>query len=256
MAPVVRIAFVMLVLGFHRIEPPTGLEITRIGPARFARFLAMIDAFSLTADGPRAAMLTFDDGYRSVSENALPMLAERGRGAVVFLIAGSAGKTDDWDVSRLGPKRRLMSWDEARDWSGKGIEFGSHTITHPDLTALSQRNLETELRVSKTMIEDQLECPVRSLAYPFGRHNARVRAGAQEAGYEAAFATGTGLAGDTFAIPRAMIHGLTTLAEFRAILRKAGQGEESQPTHQGSWRSRFFQSLNAGSATVNNWRRM
>jgi len=252
----------MLVLGFHRVEPPTGLEITRVGPARFVRLLAMAGAqglqgttTDLTGDS-RQLMVTFDDGYRSVADTALPRIVGMGWNAVVFLIAGSVGKTDDWDVSLLGPKRRLMNWDTAREWERQGIEFGSHTVTHADLTALNQRSLETELRESKTIIEDKLGRPVRYLAYPFGRHNARVRAAASEVGYDAAFATGTGIAGDRFAIPRAMIHGLTTLAEFRAILRKAGQGEESQPAHRGSWRSRFFQSLNAGSATVSNWRRM
>jgi peptidoglycan/xylan/chitin deacetylase (PgdA/CDA1 family) len=252
----------MLALGFHRIEPPTGLEITRIGRARFERLLAMIEAAGLqgrTGDPAATAagqvMLTFDDGYRSVTDAALPMLAQRAWSAVVFLIAGSVGKTDDWDVSLLGPKRRMMSWSDAREWAGQEIEFGSHTVTHADLTALSDRSLETELRESKTMIEEELGRPVRYLAYPFGRHNLRVRAAAQEAGYEAAFATGAGLSDDRFAIPRAMIHGLTTLFEFRAILRKAERDEESRPVHRGSWRSRFFQDLNAGSATVSNWRR-
>ena len=253
----------MLVLGFHRVEPPTGLEITRIGPDRFARFLAMTESFGLQAavddpmgDSPKRLMVTFDDGYHSVAETALPMLAERGHQAVVFLIAGAVGKTDDWDVSLLGPKRRLMGWDEAKVWAGRGIEFGSHTVTHADLTALTPQGMENELRVSKTMIEDKLGCPVRYLAYPFGRHDAHVRAAAAEVGYDAAFATATGIAGDRFAIPRAMILGLTTLAEFGAILRKAGQEGQSTLSHQGSWRSRFFQSLNAGSATVTNWRRM
>jgi peptidoglycan/xylan/chitin deacetylase (PgdA/CDA1 family) len=252
----------MLVLGFHRIEPPTGLEITRIGPARFERLLAMIEATGLrgVAGGPLAnasdqIMLTFDDGYHSVTETALPVLAERGWGAIVFLIAGSMGKTDDWDVSLLGPKRRMMSWADARAWAGRGIEFGSHTMTHPDLTALTDRSLKAEMRESKSMIEEELGRPVRYSAYPFGRHNARTRAAAQEAGFEAAFATGTGLAGDHFAIPRAMIHGLTSLSEFRSILKQARFADQSETGRLGSWRSRFFQSLSAGSATVSNWRR-
>lgn len=253
----------MLVLGFHRIEPPTGFEITRVGPDRFARFMAMAEAvgFGGSVDDPMEEspgrfMVTFDDGYRSVADTALPMLADKGHTTIVFLIAGAVGKTDDWDVSLLGPKRRLMSWDEAKKWTGRGIEFGSHTVTHADLTALNQQAMENELRASKTMIEDKLGRPVRYLAYPFGRHDVRVRAAAAEAGYDAAFATATGIAGDRFAIPRAMIHGLTTLAEYSAILRKAGQEGQSGMSHRGSWRSRFFQSLNAGSATVTNWRRM
>ena len=252
----------MLVLGFHRIEPPTGLEITRLSPVRFDRLLAMIAALGPEVDNPaetsrgaHCILLTFDDGFLSVAKTALPALAQRGWPALVFLIAGSVGKTDDWDVSLLGPKRTLMSWNDAKQWSGRGIEFGSHTVTHADLTALSDRALNRELKDSRIMIEDQLSQAVRYLAYPYGRHDDRVRAAAEQAGYQAAFAAGFGLKGDPFAIPRAMIHGLTSLREFRTILKQAVPEGDHEQGHRGAWRSRFFQTMNAGSAPVANWRR-
>ena len=45
----------------------------------------------------------------------------------------------------------MMSWDDVRHWSEQGMEFGSHSITHADLTALTDRALHDELKDSKTM---------------------------------------------------------------------------------------------------------
>ena len=53
----------------------------------------------------------------------------------------------------------------------RGIEFGSHTLTHPDLTRLDSSGIEHEIRKSKEIIEDFLGMPVSSFAYPYGRYN-------------------------------------------------------------------------------------
>jgi peptidoglycan/xylan/chitin deacetylase (PgdA/CDA1 family) len=48
-----------------------------------------------------------------------------------------------------------------------GVEFGSHTVTHPKLRFLCDADLERELRCSKDKIENELGCPVQSFAYPY-----------------------------------------------------------------------------------------
>jgi len=203
-------------------------------------------------------LLTFDDGFASVARNALPELKRLRWGAVVFLIAASIGTTDDWDVRLLGRPRMMMDWDDIYEWSDCGIEFGSHTMTHADLTALTDGALKAEMRDSKATLEDKLDRPVRFISYPFGRHDERVRHAASEAGYEAAFATGGELwhQHDKWAIPRVGINGLTSLFEFQSMLRVAANsgGGEGQ-TWRRHWHGRVFESLNAGSAAVGNWRR-
>ncbi len=255
----------MLILNFHRIESPTGLEITRITPARFGRFLQMIEQSGVTVAKPQCdplsaenqVLLTFDDGFASVARNALPELRRRGWGAVVFLIAASIGTTDDWDVRLLGRPRMMMDWDDIYEWSAAGIEFGSHTMTHADLTALSDSALTAELGDSKGLLEIKLDHPVRFLSYPFGRHDERVRQAASEVGYEAAFATGgtTWDRGDRYAISRINVSALTSLFEFRTILRAAANAGRGERPMRSRWRNRLFESLNAGSAAVGNWRR-
>ena len=256
----------MLILNFHRIESPTGLEITRVAPARFRRLLNMIDQSGLAVAklgtdllaAENHVLLTFDDGFGSIAWNALPELRRHGWGAVVFLIAASIGTTDDWDVRLLGLRRMMMNWDDIYEWSGAGIEFGSHTMTHADLTALSDVALRAELRDSKDKLENKLGRLVRFISYPFGRHNERVRQAVSEAGYEAAFATSGKLwhHHEKWAIPRVGINGLTSVFEFQSMLRAAanGGGGEGQ-TWRRHWHGRVFESLNAGSAAVGNWRR-
>lgn len=48
------------------------------------------------------------------------------------------------------------------------IEIGSHTITHPVLSALSPDKQRTEIFQSKRYLEEILGCPVSSFSYPYG----------------------------------------------------------------------------------------
>ncbi len=60
-----------------------------------------------------------------------------------------------------------MTWDEVRESAKAGIEFGSHTVNHPKLYELGRPQIRTELKESKTSIENELGQPVRSFAYPY-----------------------------------------------------------------------------------------
>jgi peptidoglycan/xylan/chitin deacetylase (PgdA/CDA1 family) len=50
-----------------------------------------------------------------------------------------------------------------------GMEIGAHTHTHPSLTRVSVEVARDELRRSKSILEDRLQVPVTSFAYPFGK---------------------------------------------------------------------------------------
>ena len=79
-----------------------------------------------------------------------------------------------------------MSWSEMRALADSGWEVGSHSRTHPRLTALSDSRLMEELRSSRLECETEIGRPCRSLAYPFGELDRRVVEFAGRAGYEAA----------------------------------------------------------------------
>jgi peptidoglycan/xylan/chitin deacetylase (PgdA/CDA1 family) len=60
-----------------------------------------------------------------------------------------------------------LTWSQVRELHAAGIEFGSHTATHPQLTTLPAQDIEREIVSSKREIEDRLGAPVASFSYPY-----------------------------------------------------------------------------------------
>ncbi len=145
--------------------------------------------------GPRTVAVTFDDAYRSVGELAYPILAELGLPGTVFVPTDfpDTGRAMRWPgIDRWlgGPHEHelmALAWLELEQLCDAGWEVGSHTCSHPRLTALDQEELERELRHSRTLCETRLRRRCDSLAYPYGDVDGRVVGAAREAGYR--FAT-------------------------------------------------------------------
>jgi peptidoglycan/xylan/chitin deacetylase (PgdA/CDA1 family) len=93
---------------------------------------------------------------------------------------------DRWLGGPYESELACMSWDELRRLADAGWEIGSHTHTHPMLTALDGEALDEELRGSREVCGDRLGRECVSLAYPYGEHDPHVVAAAARAGYEAA----------------------------------------------------------------------
>jgi peptidoglycan/xylan/chitin deacetylase (PgdA/CDA1 family) len=130
----------------------------------------------------RPIVVSFDDGYRSVAHAALPPMRERGWPGVLNLTVKNlhvAGGLSERQV------RRLIR---------AGWEVDSHTISHPDLPSLDDRELARELTASRRQLRRLFGIPVDFLCYPGGRYDARVIAAARRAGYLAATTTRDGLA--------------------------------------------------------------
>jgi len=164
----------------------------------------------------RPIILTFDDGYRSTCEIAWPLLERHGATATVFLVSDLIGKTNAWDAREI--QEPLLDAAQIAAMRARQIEFGSHTRTHPALTALPPQRALAELRDSRTALEQRLGQPVRVLCYPYGKHNAAVRALAREAGYEAAVIARRRLnsrATDPFQLTRLRIDTTTRLPSLR-----------------------------------------
>jgi peptidoglycan/xylan/chitin deacetylase (PgdA/CDA1 family) len=97
----------------------------------------------------------------------------------------------------LEEEHRFLNWDEVRELSRLGFEIGSHTVSHPILSRLTPRQVDDELRSSKTRIEQEIGKPCRFLAYPNGSERDSgpgVWAAAEAAGYKAAFGIHRGVA--------------------------------------------------------------
>jgi peptidoglycan/xylan/chitin deacetylase (PgdA/CDA1 family) len=146
------------------------------GGYRTLSLLEVADCLRRGAPFPdHSFVITFDDGYRSVYDEAFPVLQHYGLSATVFLTVG--------EKAAAGPSGRLpslngramLAWREIREMQRWGIAFGAHTLTHPDLTRLPFDRVEAEVRGSQAIIEDALGAPVACFAYPYGRHDRQSR---------------------------------------------------------------------------------
>jgi len=172
------------ILTFHDIDrrssvisfPPglfrRGMEGLRQHGYRTLSLVQLVDFMESALPFPdRALAITFDDGYDSVYQEAFPVLQECGLTATIFLTVGEV-RTDR--LPSLNG-RTMLTWRSIREMQRSGIEFGAHTMTHPDLTKLSTGRVEEEMHSSKSVIEDALGVPVTSFAYPFGRFDRQSR---------------------------------------------------------------------------------
>lgn len=175
------------ILTFHAIEDTP--SIISFAPRVFLNGLAqlhehgyqaldLLDAMQRLSLGDpvpaHAVVLTFDDGYKSVYDEAFPILQRYGMSATIFLTVGTDRASTS---SRRLPTlcgRPMLSWGEIREMARSGIRFGAHTLTHPDLTKSTPEQIEAEIAESKAIIEDALGMAVPCFAYPFGRYNRHI----------------------------------------------------------------------------------
>lgn len=230
----------LLILAYHRIasDGPDALRPWRIDPADFDQQLSHIkslDCHVTTVEAWFAGRhqadvelpawslaITFDDAFRDFGTAAFPLLCKHDLIATVFVPTALVGGSADWD-SAAGPPAALLDWTQIRDLKSLGISFGSHGCSHRALDQLSIVDVRSELEQSKRRLEDELKKEVTTIAYPYGLHNALVRANAVELGYSFGLGIQAGVCGacsDPFQLPRLEVGGSLTIAEFREEIDK------------------------------------
>lgn len=219
------------ILMYHRINNIPGDRIT-VPPQMLAAQLgylkqkgyttiSLMDLYAHVTQGKpvpsRSVILTFDDSYEDNLLYALPLLQQYGMRATVFPITGWIGKYNDWEDYPGKPRCRTMSWEQLKLWCQAGMEVGCHTVNHPHLTALSASEIETELTISKTMLEERLGRTIDFLCYPYGSFDNRVKEIGKRIGFKGAVAIFEGTAflrTDLWALRRVLISQRQSLKEF------------------------------------------
>jgi peptidoglycan/xylan/chitin deacetylase (PgdA/CDA1 family) len=222
------------ILMYHQIGEPApagspyrGLT---VHPARFRRQMVWMRRFGYTGLSMRDLMpylrgertgkvfgITFDDGYRNVHDNAMPVLRELGFTATNYFVARQFGGSNSWDAEKGVPVSPLMTQEEMRAWARAGNEVGSHTLDHVHLPQLPPEDARRQIAASRSELEDALGAPVTAFCYPYGEYTDEHRAMAREAGYENATLTKRGLAqpgDDPFGLPRVLVARSTSLFSF------------------------------------------
>ena len=134
-----------------------------ISAERFLRGLSQPETLPL-----RAALLTFDDGYKTMLSITAPCLREFGYPSVAFVPTQYVGGYNDWDKDRQ-PLEQICNWDDLRELEHCGCSVQSHGVRHKGFKGLAQQEQEEELCRSKAIIEAELGRSVEIFAYPYGQ---------------------------------------------------------------------------------------
>ena len=153
---------------------------------------------------PHPIVIAFDDGYLSQYVHGFATLRRHHWPAVLNL-----------QVSFLRPVGGMRPW-RVRNLIAAGWEIDAHTITHPDLTTVSDAQLRKEVEGSRMELRRAFRVPVNFFCYPAGRYDARVVAAVRRAGFLGATTTNYGLARppDYFTLARIRVNGSDGLHGF------------------------------------------
>jgi len=189
----------------------------------------------------RTAFITFDDGFRDVIENALPVLIGLHLSATFFVPSAYVGCRAEWLPDRDDRKRPLAGWGEFRAAGAYGFEVGSHGHRHLELDVLRPMAMSDDLKRSKNIIEAEIGSQAMSLAYPFGYHNQDVRTAASRLGFRFACETGYGLhrlSGDPMRIRRILVGPDTSPDHLLALMRtdQPTNAQRLRRNTRGVWR--------------------
>jgi peptidoglycan/xylan/chitin deacetylase (PgdA/CDA1 family) len=171
-----------------------------------------------------AVAITFDDGYSSVHEGALAVLAPMNLPATVYL---NTGWIHEGEASPAQPGlghqsgETFMRWSEAEALVQAGWTVGSHGVDHLDLTRAPADVCRRQLVLSRDEINRRLKVDCVHFAYPWGRSTTQLRTLVRQCGYRYAAGCRHGPLQpdfDPMALPRINVAQDYSHEDFRAIV--------------------------------------
>lgn len=177
----------LVVLQYHHVSNETP-KITSISPELFAQHMAylkenkfdvwsmetLVDALSNGKDLPnKTAVITFDDGYISIYEQAWPLLKRYNYPFTIFV------NTQHHDK----PSKQFMSWDQLKTLSDQGVTIGNHSESHSYMVRRleneSQKQwrarVESEISDAQKNIDAKVGKQPKVFAYPYGEYNLELK---------------------------------------------------------------------------------
>ena len=235
------------ILFYHRISDDD--DPLAVSPRRFRQQMELLAAEGFEVVGlseavgrleagelaSRTVALNFDDGFRDVGENALPVLEWLGFRATVFVPTGVIDGTASFPWYSQQPA--LFDWEEIIELDQMGtLRFEAHSVSHPNLLLLTTAESRHEIADSKLDLEDRLGRTVEAFCYPAGLFGERERRFVAETGYRLAVSCEPGVnvpGTDRFSLRRRQIDPRDRQLDFRA---KTGGGHDTPLPLRGLYR--------------------
>jgi len=175
----------------------------------------------------KAVCVTFDDGYQNNYQYAFPALVQHGITATFYVTTKYLG-TDrpfDWIKPVGNAKNALhqkpLNWQEITEMRKHGMEFASHSHTHPNFFKINVDRMNWELFESQRVLSKHLDLIGNSFVCPYGiwgKTSDALKSLLQHNGYDGAFLGKWGsitLKTDRFDLPRIVIYGEDSIRTFK-----------------------------------------
>jgi peptidoglycan/xylan/chitin deacetylase (PgdA/CDA1 family) len=175
-----------VVLCYHDISPENR--------ARFARQMDVLlrhskpiplDSELPLPRGSRYVSISFDDGMSSFIDQALPEIGKRNLPVTLFVVSGKLGQKTDWAYYTDTPCPIMTSAQLCA--IADRVSIGSHTVTHPLLTLLSEADARRELEESRADLGRVLGRVITTFSFPYGEFDEKLGRWCSEAGYKRVF---------------------------------------------------------------------
>ncbi len=110
--------------------------------------------------------LTFDDGYVSYRELALPELGKNDMPSTVYIPVNYIGKTNTWDDGKI----RIMSEQDIHNvLQSSFVTLGGHSLSHRRLKSLAPAEIQDEIHYCKIYLEQTFHKKAEHFSYPYGQ---------------------------------------------------------------------------------------
>ena len=164
----------------------------------------------------KSFVITFDDGFEDNFRNALTILQKYNFKATIYLVPNQ--KTNHWEEKNTSVLSNLLNNEQILQMQNSGlIEFGSHTLSHVNLSTITDEQLLNELKKSKEEVENIIKKECEAFAYPYGKFDEKIVSFVKEVGYKNATVVKRGLFeqnDDVFTIKRIGILGTESFFDF------------------------------------------
>lgn len=207
----IRPGYVVPILMYHHIDQRGETSSLSVSPENFRRQMRFLsqhnyNVISLTeliqarrklkVLSRKTVVITFDDGYADNYLTAYPVLKQYNLAATIFVIVDAIGEEGYLNYAQI------KEMDDSR-----AVEIGSHSLSGAYLPGRDTEKLVREIRLSKRILEEELNRPVTLFCYPIGGFTPEIQEIVQGSGYQAGCSTNRGkrqtfLNDDIFALKR------------------------------------------------------